>query len=302
MKQPYRLSVQELSSYRNQGSGIPSGDYVRYFCPLHGSDNQRSFSLDPVTGHFKCFTCGAWGYLKDGRFNPRGGVFKPRKKPEEPIPLPNEYLEFLFQLQQNLPGSLGEEYLNKRGIPLDLAQEYGVGYAPHGEWPHINQEGYTVRQWKKGRLVFPHTDPAGHIVNLYGRAVDIGIEVAKKEKHAHLPCKKGVFNSPVMAQETVYICEGAFDALSLIAAGYKEACAIMGVDGLRWEWVRAQQVVFCMDPDQGGARWKEIAREGILRGKEIHFLPESFYSGYEDLNALWVAAGRLDIGEIRKQL
>jgi len=290
--------VQELNAFRNQGSGLQTGKYARYYCPIHGSDNQRSFSLNPVTGHFKCFTCGAWGYLTDGQFNTRGGVNKPRKKSGGPIPLPDEYLEFLFQLQQNLPGSLGEKYLDKRGIPLDLAQEYGVGYAPYGEWPHINQRGAPVRQWKKGRLVFPHTDPAGLIVNLYGRTVDIGFTATKGEKHDHLPGPKGGFNSPVLPLGTVYICEGVFDALSLIAAGYKDACAIFGVDGLRWEWVRAQRVVFCMDPDQGGSRWKESAREGILRGKEIHFLPESFYEGHEDLNALWIATGRLDLGNI----
>lgn len=56
-----------------------------------------------------------------------------------------------------MPGSLGEKYLRRRGIPLELAQAYGVGYAACGKWPHL-AKGRLVRQWKWGRLVFPHTN------------------------------------------------------------------------------------------------------------------------------------------------
>ena len=87
-----------------------------------------------------------------------------------------------------------------------------------------------------------------------------------------------------------------FDALSLMAAGYSDAVAIFGVDGLRWEWVKARRVVFCLDRDAAGERWRELAWEGILRGKEVYFLPPAAYAGYKDLNEAWVATGQLDIG------
>jgi hypothetical protein len=83
----------------------------------------------------------------------------------------------------------------------------------------------------------------------------------------------------------------------LIAAGYKNACAIFGVDGLRWEWVTARRVVFCFDYDAAGERWRQQAWDGILRGKEIFYLPKEIYASYKDLNEVWVATGKLDIGE-----
>ena len=57
------------------------------------------------------------------------------------------------------------KYLQQRGISLELAQQLGVGYAALGTWPH------TARDWRGGRVVFPHTPPDGSVVNLYGRAV-----------------------------------------------------------------------------------------------------------------------------------
>ena len=68
--------------------------------------------------------------------------------------------------QTALPGSRGEAYLRQRGIPLAPAQQLGVGYAAPGTWLH------AARDWRGGRVVFPHTTPDGRLVNLYGRAVE----------------------------------------------------------------------------------------------------------------------------------
>ena len=75
--------------------------------------------------------------------------------------------------QATLPGSRDEGYLRHRDIPLALAQQYGVGYAAPGTWPH------AARDWRGGRVVFPHTTPDGHLVNLYGRAVGTAAQVPK---------------------------------------------------------------------------------------------------------------------------
>ena len=68
-----------------------------------------------------------------------------------------------------------KSYLRQRGIPLALAQQLGVGYAAPGTWPH------AARDWRGGRVVFPHTTPEGRLVNLYGRAVGTEEQVPKGE-------------------------------------------------------------------------------------------------------------------------
>lgn len=319
MNGPRRLSLTNLQGFRHQGSGRRSGRYLRFYCPIHRSDHQRSLSLDPETGYFRCFGCGAWGYVEeiraerqDGntrtrsretRTSPRNlaGMRERRKEAtmglsgtsDGPQPRP-DLEELLHNFQAALPGSLGEKYLKSRGIPLELAQACGAGYAPPGSWPHKG------RDWNWGRVVFPHTNPEGRVVNLYGRAVEgvMGSDshVPKETRHDHLPGPKGIFNAKALASDTVFVCEGVFDALSLMAAGHKDACAIFGVDGLRWEWVKAERLVFCFDQDLAGERWRELAWEGTLRGKEIYFLLKEVFGGYKDLNEAWVALGKLEIG------
>ena len=329
MSEQSKLSLSELESYRNQ-QGKSIGKCLRFYCPIHGGDHQRSLALTPDTGHFVCFTCGAWGYLEEnkqewlaeqqrkngGSYPKSQGSFREMKKasnlvsvkqvlapsPVQPKPEPpvrRELSDILTELQHALPNSLGEKYLELRKIPVATALMYGAGYAAWGKWPHV-KDGRPVRQWRSGRIVFPHTNPQGETVNLYGRALALDQPVPKEYKHDHLPGVKGVFNAQALLADTVFVCEGCFNALSLITVGYPNACAIFGVFGLRWEWVQAKRIVFCLDQDQAGENWRKLAWEGVLRGKEIFWLPPEVYGGYKDLNEVWMATGRLDIGTWQK--
>ncbi len=89
-------------------------------------------------------------------------------------------------------------------------------------------------------MVFPHTTPDGHVVNFYGRAVGTAEQVPKAKRHDHLPGAKGYFNAAMLHAgiEPLWVCEGAFDALALLAAGVPHVVAIFGVQGWRWDWVR----------------------------------------------------------------
>jgi len=58
----------------------------------------------------------------------------------------------------------------------------------------------------------------------------------------------------------VFVCDGVFDALALMAAGAGEAVAVYGVDGWRPAWARpVRQLVLAMDADAAGERWRELA-------------------------------------------
>jgi DNA primase len=173
--------------------------------------------------------------------------------------------------QAALPGSRGAAYLQQRGIPLTLAQQLGVGYAAPGTWPH------AARDWRGGRVVFPHTTPDGHVVNLYGRAVGTAEQVPKAKRHDHLPGAKGYFNAVALqaGPGPLWVCEGAFDALALLAAGVPRVAAIFGVQGWRWDWAReVRDLVFALDADAAGQQqWRQLARQAALRGKRVAVLP-----------------------------
>jgi hypothetical protein len=276
---------------------VPSnnGQTLRAFCPFHGSDHQRSLKVNRETGAFKCFACGEWGYLAEFQRHWRANRVPNQKR--APVikchPPPRKDLEqVLKDYQAELPGSGGEQYLRFRGIPLKLARQHGLGFAAAGKWIHRG------RDWTEGRLVAPHTDPDGNLLNLYGRAVGLKDSVPKEFRHDHLPGDKGYFNAAALRQpQNVYITEGPFDALSLIAAGAESAVAVFGVSGWRWDWFRhVSSVVFALDADSVGQNsWRQIARQLRLTGKSVAVLSPDAYGGLKDPNEAWVA-GSLNLG------
>lgn len=138
------------------------------------------------------------------------------------------------------------------------------------------------------------------LVNLYGRAVGLDGVTPKEIRHDHLPGPKGYFNAAglVNGDRPLLICEGPFDALSLIAAGYPRAVAIFGVSGWRWDWSRCvQEIVLALDADDRGQEaWRTLARQARLRGKGVAFLVPEAYGGYKDINEAWIA-GVLNVEE-----
>jgi len=266
------------------------GHRVRAFCPFHRSDHQRSLAIDKGTGRFCCFACGAWGYMDWARTNETRNRFRvsSRRKvgSSQTCEPRGDLLRILENYQNALPGSVGQKYLEFRGIVLPLAQKHALGYAAPGKWIH---EG---RDWKWGRIVVPHTTPSGQVVNLYGRAVGSDEKVPKELRHDHLPGAKGYFNGTTLRnQEPLFVTEGPFDALSLMAAGCPCAVAIFGTRGWRADWANnASKIVLALDADSSGQLgWREIARQSRLRGKTVAYLPPEVYGGRKDANEAWTA-------------
>jgi hypothetical protein len=221
---------------------------------------------------------------------PAAAAQPPARRPSAPrVPAPArpDLAQQLAVFQAALPGSRGTAYLQLWGIPLALAQQLGVGYAAPGTWPH------TARDWRGGRVVFPHTTPDGRLVNVYGRAVGTAEQVPKAKRHDHLPGAKGYFNAAALQAGVgpLWVCEGAFDALALMAAGAPRVVAIFGVHGWRWDWVReVRELVFALDADAAGQQqWRELARQAALRGKQVAVLPVGAYAGHKDASEAWVA-------------
>lgn len=291
------------------------GKALRARCPFHGSDHQRSLRVNTETGHFKCHACGAWGYLDTARERRRdnadafrqsrpGAPRQPptrgasRAKPSPPPPPRPDLADLMATYRAALPESPGADYLRERRIPLDVAQAAGVGYAAPGTWAHRDPAtGRELRGWHHGRLVFPHTDPTGNVVNLYGRAVG---DAPKETRHDHLAGVKGYFNAQALREGAgpVTICEGAFDALALMAADAPRVVAIFGVNGWRWDWARTvRELILALDADAAGQTGlHELAPVARLRGKRVAYLEADAYGGEKDAAAAW-AAGTLRLGD-----
>ena len=165
------------------------GDYVRVYCHLHGSDHQRSLSINKATGWGHCFnaTCDAtvlvaeWNQPVARRLMSRSFrrdtsqsyvvTSPPKRIPDvtQPTLLLPAKAPPLWQQEERLALlSLDEQmrlalqqfpraraYLRERGIPLRIAVDAGVGYLP----PELlRTQGKEKREllprWGE-RLLFP---------------------------------------------------------------------------------------------------------------------------------------------------
>jgi len=92
------------------------------------------------------------------------------------------------------------------------------------------------------------------------------------------------------------VCEGPFDALALLAAGYSSAVAIFGAQGWRWDWIsHISRIVFALDADDTGQRsMHQLAYDASVRGLHVRCLSACAYGGHKDASAAW-AGGVLQI-------
>lgn len=318
--------IAELLKFERQGS--------RHFCPKcqpAGSSQHKTPDLVVYSDVVHCFRCGwhadvievvmvsrscsfreAVAYLVGdngstiGRWSRRHpNIRKPedsRSSPQTPCNIKAEItpVRSVRSLnprvyRQALPASIGQRYLEDRGISLDAATQCGLGYAASGHWPRAKRDN------EHGRIVFcgySYDDPE-RVVNLYGRAVE---PVGKWLRHdIAYDSDKGFWSTdPVKAltADSVIVTEGPFDALVLsLSASPFPAVAVFGTQSFRFEsFPRAHKVIFAFDNDQAGVEaFQKLAFEGLMRGVEVFRLPASIYRNCKDLAESFQKYGSLAI-------
>lgn len=262
---------------------INKGDHWRSGCPIHGSDKSRSLVIWE-NGGFYCHSCLAKGMTEESKeaWRKTNQQVKPRYRPpampqpkikEAPELFDDQLMVQLSHWQSQL--DLGGAYLESRGIPIEVARAYGLGF--------IRQNELLDGKYLGARIVVPHTNPDNEVVSAYSRATDPNSQV----KHYHLKGRpKGMFNAPALRDKEglLFVAEGVFDALSLIVQGYR-ATAIFGLDGLRWDWVREREIVLALDADGAGEKGiGELAKKAQQFGTKLRRLTEEEMGGCKDAN------------------
>ena len=175
------------------------GEYVRAYCHIHGSDHQRSLSINKGTGWGHCFnaTCNATVLVAEwrpevaerllhmrtyytGLDGPPSSRYSPAQKSKshfyQPMLLPpvtpppkwqQEERNALLMVDELMQAALGgitqaKLYLEERGIPLEVAQQAGVCYLPTTALnvPALQKQATTMRRWIE-RIIFPLVSPTG---------------------------------------------------------------------------------------------------------------------------------------------
>ena len=282
-----------------------AGEHYKGLCPFH-TEKTPSFTVNPKRGIFHCFGCGvggdAFGFLmrRDRLAFPeavralaeRTGVELPtQRSPETDGKL--EGLRKIMALASRFyvdalwgkEGGKARAYVEGRGVDLEVARRFGMGYAPEG-WnalltfmaregvtdaelvtaglalPRQNAAGFYDRF--RGRLLFPIRDLQGRVVAFGGRALG-----AEEPKYLNSPetalYVKGqmlyaldVAREGMRQKNRAVVVEGYLDCLMAHQHGFTETVAALGTAftaqqlGLLRRY--ADEVVSVFDADAAGEK------------------------------------------------
>lgn len=201
-----------------------------------------------------------------------------------------DFTEYYKRCRERLPDPQAVSYLEARGISVDTAAEYWIGFDPVAD-PANNPSGEEgASRFPCPRLILPTS--AGHYV---GRSIDPSTakQFAKMNVRGG---EAGIFNCKVLfAQDVreVFVTEGIFDALSIIEAG-AAAVALNSTSNAPKLIAELEAkpttatLILCLDKDEAGVKAAEQLREGLQR-LNISCTTADLCGGYKDPNEALVA-------------
>ena len=189
-----------------------TGKTFKGLCPFH-DDKTPSFTVDPTTGRYRCWSCGEHGdcftwVMKTGNVEfpealkelaQKAGVELKSRGPSIPPGLRDAHRaimgEALAFFRENLARhapALG--YVKERGLDSETLERWEIGYAPdsfEALTNRLRQKGHNMAEAKalflvderdrgglydkfRGRLMFPIRDERGELVAFGGRLLGDG--------------------------------------------------------------------------------------------------------------------------------
>lgn len=297
-------------------------------CPLcgngSGSDGDGMLPIPRSKGPLlKCFVCGFSGsiidlYMEDHKVSfpqavsemgealglqdspwKKTGSDHPqaepvRKNAEEQYHPEEDYSGYFLicadELAQNIGG---QEYLTNRGIHLETAQKYMVGYDPNWTSPTVirrqEAKGKSWRPKAKPCIIFP-CSPSQYVAR-DARAEELIPQEEKRYKKTN-EGRSGLFGVAQARSQTdgrcIFVVEGAFDALSVAEAGYA-AIALNSTSNVKLLLQEAATepfpgtLVICLDQDEAGQKAAVELRDGLQR-LNCSCAMANISGGYKDPN------------------
>ncbi len=304
-------------------------------CPFH-NEKSPSFTVSPTKQFYHCFGCGAHGTaigflmeysglgfidaIKD--LSGRVGLPMPEDegRPRQDGPKIASLTEVMaraakYYYEQLKHSETAIAYLKGRGVSGEIAQKFGIGYAPGG-WQNLeaafadygatelqaaglvikNEQGRLYDRFRD-RVMFPILNQKGEVIAFGGRVLGEG-----EPKYLNSPetplFEKGreVFGLPqaraaLREKDTAIVVEGYMDVVALAQHGVGNALATLGTATTATHVQKllrqVDRIVYCFDGDNAGrkAAWRalENSLEALPEQKSIGFVflpqgedPDSF--------------------------
>ena len=253
-----------------------TGRSFKGLCPFH-QEKTPSFIVFPESGNFHCFGCGRGGdaftfYMGVERVEFRDALQELAKRagvelvnapslPPEVDAHRNRLIElnelaaafYANVLRNTAPGAAGRQVLEHRGVSAEVAERFGLGFAPDGDAlgrylgqrdvaPVMAAEAGLITERDSGgyrdrfrnRLLFPIRTREGRVVGFGGRALGDAIPKYLNSAQSVIFDKSALLFGLDLAQEAirrddqVVIVEGYMDAIAAHQFGHANVVAAMG--------------------------------------------------------------------------
>jgi DNA primase len=291
-----------------------AGRSYKGLCPFHG-EKTPSFHVNPDRGTYYCFGCQEGGDAFSFLMKVENLTFAEAVRSlarEYGIEVPeargaeagvsesafaaNEIAHKTYRAAFAEPGNPAATYLTQRGLCLEDAERFEIGFAPD-RWDTVARalaaQGVPAAAGEKagllaardrspghydrlrGRLTFAIRDARGRIIGFGGRALSQGQE----PKYLNTP-ESPIFHkreafyglsaalAAIRRADRAVLVEGYFDRIALARAGLDEALATCGTalseDHARNLRRRTRNVVLLFDGDEAGQRAMERSLEVLL--------------------------------------
>jgi len=286
------------------GSYFPlkrAGANFKALCPFH-QEKTPSFIVSASRQTFHCFGCGAGGsvfrFVMDyehidfpsavRKLAARAGltaVEKSRGYGADDEERQRELRERLLKLHaeaakwfhENLikreVGDAARKYMRARGITVETAKRWQLGYAPDG-WDAFGDRF-------RGRIMFPICNDVGEVIAFSGRLLE---DEQGAAKYLNSP-ETGLFRKgsvlfgldktkrALIEANCAVVCEGQLDLISLFESGITNVVAPQGTafteSQARILKRFVNEVVLCFDADTAGQKAAERSLDALLQNDLI---------------------------------
>ncbi|HRD66798.1 MAG TPA: DNA primase [Candidatus Competibacter sp.] len=314
-------------------------------CPFH-AEKTPSFSVSPRKQFYHCFGCGvhgnAIGFLMAyerlefpdavEELARLAGLDLPQTPAGQSAAFSKPSLEWIAradhffrqQLREHPLRQRAVDYLRQRGLTGQIANAFGIGYAPPG-WENLGkalcEAGATAedlvaagligrdeqgrpRDRFRDRIIFPIRDRRGRVIAFGGRALD-GDTAPKYLNSPETPLFHkgselyGLYEARTHNQQLrrLLVVEGYMDVVALAQHDISYAVATLGTatttEHVERLFRAVNDLIFCFDGDRAGraAAWRALdATLPFLRdGRQVGFL---FLPEGEDPDTLVRGEGR----------
>jgi DNA primase len=301
----------------------PAGKTLKGLCPFH-QEKTPSFVVNPDKQFYHCFGCGVGGDIFEFLMRKEGLSFMEALKdlaqrasialPEDGDGQPSESdrlrrqlfqvmawaaERFTFALKLDKAGKPGQAYLKERGVSPEVAERFGLGFAPTG-WQNmiragqrdhfseelLEQAGLVVRKESgqgaydrfRERVMFPIQDVQGRIMAFGGRLIKPGEPKYLNSPETQLFHKGEGLYALHLAREScqkqgrLILVEGYMDVIACHTAGVLETVASLGtaLTASQVQLIKryVPQVLLMYDMDEAGIKAALRAFE-ILNQQEL---------------------------------